>query len=51
MKTATEKVRAAKLTQVQLKKIKADKTIDESIHAIKAETSLSEKDEKTEKFL
>ena len=44
MKTATEKVRAAELTQVQLKKIKAGKRIDESIYAIKAEVSLSEKD-------
>ena len=44
LKTATEKVRAAELTQVQLKKIKAGKRIDESIHAIKAEMSLSEKD-------
>ena len=45
LRSATKNVRAAELTQVQLKTIKADKTIDESISAIKTETSPSEKQE------
>ena len=37
LETAIEKVRSSKLTQIQLKQIKADKTTDESISAITTE--------------
>ena len=37
LETATEKVRSAELTQVQLKQIEADKTTNESISAINTE--------------
>ena len=37
LETATEKVRSAELTQIQLKQMEADKTTDESISAINTE--------------
>ena len=37
METATEKVRSAELTQIQLKQMEADKTTDESISAVNTE--------------
>ena len=47
LRSATENVRAAEHTQVQLKQIKADKTIDESIIVIKTEGGIPEKGRKT----